>query len=128
MLNRASRLAMARIVLALMLFAQGALAWAACQLPERAPELALRAAVEHQGCEQLSEPTHASASVCFTHTLSEKQSLYKTPLDIHSTPAGPVLIISGSPTFQSKAREPRRLSIAPTGGPPRRILLQSFQI
>jgi hypothetical protein len=127
MLNRASRLIAARVVLALMLFAQGAMAWSACQLPERAPELALRAAVEHQGCEQMTASNTAVSNVCFTHSLSEKQSLYKPALDVPAMPAGPVLTVTLSRDWHFAVREPHGVPKAATG-PPRRILLQSFQI
>lgn len=127
MLNRASRLAVARIALALMLFAQGAMAWSACQLPERVPELALRAAVEHQGCEQMTASNPAESSACFTQTLADKQSLYKPALDVPAMAAGPVLAIALSLDWHFGASEPQGIPIAATG-PPRRILLQSFQI
>ena len=127
MLKRAFLLAVARASLALMLFAQGALAWSACSLPERAPELALRATVEHRGCEQMAKPTGASSSICFTHSLAEKQSLYKAALDVHAMPAAPVLTVALSRAGHFERGNPYSPSIAGTG-PPRRILLQSFQI
>lgn len=110
-----------------MLFAQGAMAWSACALPEKAPERALRAAVEHQGCEQMTEPGAAS-SVCFTHTLADKQSLYKAPLDIPAASSAPVLtLVLASDTHFKTGDMQGFFPIAGTG-PPRRILLQSFQI
>ena len=127
MLKRASRLAAARIALALMLFAQGAMAWSACALPEKSPERALRAAVEHQGCEQMTEQSAAS-SVCFTHTLADKQSLYKAPLDIPAAPSEPALTVAPAGDTHFKAANTCCLFPIAATGPPRRILLQSFQI
>lgn len=129
MLNRATRVSVARIALALMLFAQGAMAWSACQLPERAPELALRAATEHQGCEQMTASNTAESSVCFTHSLAEKQSLYKPALDIPVMSFEAPLIVPAVPdAFSIGGLAPYGLALVAATGPPRRILLQSFQI
>ena len=128
MFKRASRLAVARVALALMLFAQGALAWSACTLPERAPEFALRAAIEQQGCEQMTEQAAGASSVCFAHTLADKQSLYKAALELPAMPIAPVLpVASAGGKYRVAANTAGLCPIASTG-PPRRILLQSFQI
>ena len=128
MLKSSTRSLVSRIALALMLFAQGAMAWSACALPERAPELALQAAAEHAGCEQMAAMQGAAASVCLAHCLAEKQSLDKpAAVDIPAMPSAVVLVVPG-PFEAITLTETRALAITAGTGPPRRILLQSFQI
>ena len=129
MLNRASRLAVARIALALMLFAQGAMAWSACELPERAPEQALRPAALPLGCDQMTAEPEAVSAVCFSHCLAGKQSLDKPALDLPALSPVAALIVDPASDASSVSGVPPYL-LAPVAGtgPPRRILLQSFQI
>lgn len=128
MLNRTHRSSISRVVLALMLFAQAAMAWSACELPERAPELALRAAAGSSGCEAMTAAQGGNSSVCLAHCLSEKQSLYKAALDIPAMPAAPVRIVAEAiERLSGRGNTPAAIPAAGTG-PPRRILLQSFQI
>ena len=121
------RLWIARVSLALMLFAQAAMGWSACMLPERAPERALQAAVEHAGCEQMADAHDAVSTVCLAHCLAEKQSLNKAALDIPPMPANVMLVVPGVVEVGPKTAHRSRVIVAGTG-PPRRILLQSFQV
>ena len=125
MFKGASRLTIALIALALMLFAQGAMAWAPCQLPERSPALALSIAAGHECCE---DEVAATTPLCFTHCLAEKQALYKGVLDVPPMPSTPVLVLAARiETVLAGHSIGSPPPIAATG-PPRRILLQSFQI
>src|SRR5687768_4755010 len=94
MLNRASRLAMAHVALAIMIFAQGSMAWSACASPERSVELALRTAAEHAGCDQMSSMESAAVSVCLAHCLAEKQILQKVSPDVPAMPSAAVLVVT----------------------------------
>ena len=126
--NRSNRTLIARVALALMLFAQAAMAWSACELPERAPERALRAAFEHAGCDEMANAQSGVSSVCFAHCLAGKQALYKAVLDIPPMPSAPVLIFVPLAGAISGTESVHGVVPAAGTGPPRRILLQSFQI
>ena len=76
----------------------------------------------------MAEQSAGSSSVCFTHTLATKQSLYKAPLDIQAVPGEPVLTAALPGDNRFKPGNPHSLLPLARTGPPRRILLQSFQI
>ena len=128
MFTAASRHLIARVALALMLFAQAAMAWSACELPERAPELALRAASRHAGCEEMASAQSGVTPVCFAHCLADKQALYKAVLDIPPMPSSPVLTLVPLVDAISGTQYVHGAVPAAGTGPPRRILLQSLQI
>jgi hypothetical protein len=118
-----NRLLIARVTLALMLFAQGVMAWAVCDWLESSPARAVLAAAEVAPCHE-----SGFGAACLAHCLSDRQTVQKVTMDIPAMPPAPVLTLA------------ERLDPAPYGvvayisdralgtGPPRRILLQSFQI
>ena len=123
MLKRLHRLAIARIVLAMMLFAQGVMASEACVWLERSPDRAVVAASEVAPCHD-----SGFGGACLTHCLLDRQAVQKATIDLPAMPAAPVLIVQARmdlarrPTIDPVSDDP------PSTGPPRRILLQSFQI
>jgi hypothetical protein len=120
---RSHRLAVARIVLALMLFAQGVMAWSACDLPEHSPVRAVRASAEVAPCHQ-----SGFGGACLAYCLSDRQAVKKVGMDIPAMPAAPVLTLALQ-VEPSQSFGVAYVSLsAPGSGPPRRILLQSFQI
>lgn len=124
----AHRILIARSVLALMLFAQAAIAWSACDWLARAPERVVRAAAEHAGCESLGTSASSAAPVCLAHCLSDKQAPNKPAPEAPWMPAAVALVVM-LPVDTVSDRDFARESKQVIGtGPPRRILLQSFQI
>lgn len=121
------RILIARSVLALMLFAQASVAWAACDWLARAPERVLRVAAEHAGCENVGTSATSAAPVCLAHCLSDKQALNKVAPDVPQVPAAVLIVMLpvGTVSDRDFARESNQVIGT---GPPRRILLQSFQI
>jgi hypothetical protein len=120
--TRDRRLWIARLTLALLFFAQGAMAWSACDWLENSPARAVLAAAEAAPCHE-----SPNASVCLTHCLSDRQADQKAGIDVPAqlpTPALsvllPVEVFLAGLLPQSDSR--------PATGPPRRILLQSYQV
>lgn len=128
MFTASRRFIIAHLALALMLFAQAAMAWSACEWSARAPERAVRAAEAHAGCEEMSAGQGGFSGTCLTHCLSENQSLDRAVLDIPAMPTAPVLTVvrPRDALLDTGIAKPR--DSVPGTGPPRRILLQSFQI
>lgn len=123
MLTNASRLAVARIVLALMLFAQGAMAWSACEWLERSPERAVLASAEVAPCHE-----SGFGAACLTHCLSDRQTVQKAGMEIPAMPPMPVLTLALAADPVPAVGVASFSEAALGTGPPRRILLQSFQI
>ena len=106
-----------------MLFAQGTMAWSACEWLERAPDRAVLASAEVAPCHE-----EGFGAACLTHCLSDRQAVQKINMDIPAMPLAPVLTLAlrldPVPSIGvAYVSEP-----SPGTGPPRRILLQSFQI
>jgi hypothetical protein len=111
------------MVLALMLFAQAALAWSACVWEARAPDRAVRAVAAATPCHN-----DGSAAACLTHCLSDRQTVHKVMFDIPAMPSDAVLTLA-LPRDRGVDLASDRSARSMTGtSPPRRILLQSFQI
>ena len=120
---RSQRLAVARFMLALVLFAQGVMAWSACEWMEKSPDRAVLAAAEVAPCHE-----SGFGAACLTHCLADRQAVQKASMDIPAMPAAPVLTLTvRADTLDSTGVVPHS-DPAPGTGPPRRILLQSFQI
>jgi len=121
--TRSHRLWIARIVLALMFFAQGAMAWSACDLPEHSPVRAVLASAEVAPCHQ-----SGFGGACLAYCLSDRQVVQKVSMDIPAMPSAPVLTLAIRFVPLSPLGIAYVSDSAPGTGPPRRILLQSFQI
>ena len=115
----------ARVILAVMLFAQAALAGAACTMPERSPVRAI-AGSESSPCHQ-SEPRERNANLCLADCLSTDQSTDTPQLPAMAPDPAPVLFVAVAeivvPRFAVQSRW-----LAAAADPPPRILFQTFQI
>jgi hypothetical protein len=105
----------------MLLFAQGVLAFAGCDMPERTPAAAI--AVSGQPCH---EPT-GEANLCLVHCLAADQSLDKPDVTVHPLLALPVLAVRGAADFNYASFAPRRLSVPQAAAPPR-ILFRPLRI
>ena len=123
MLHRTPLLAVARIALALVLFAQGLMAWSACDWLERSPDRAVLAAAEVAPCHE-----SGFGGACLTHCLSDRQVVQKVSFDVPAMPSAPVLTLALAGDVLRTASVPPIADRPIATGPPRRILLQSFQI
>jgi hypothetical protein len=123
MLKRAFRLAAARIVLALMFFAQGTMAWSSCDLLEPSPARAVLASAEVAPCHE-----SGFGAACLTHCLSDRQAVQKVCMDVPAMHSAPVLTLALQLDPVPSLGIAYVSESAPGTGPPRRILLQSFQI
>jgi hypothetical protein len=123
MLTRLHRLWTARLAVAIFLFAQGVTAWSACDWLESSPYRAVLAAAEVAPCHE-----SGFGGACLTHCLSDRQVVQKVSVDVPVMPAAPVLTLVlavGEVQYLGPAPVP---TSAAGASPPRRILLQSFQI
>jgi hypothetical protein len=111
----------ARILLAALLFAQGALALAGCNMPERAPA----AAISTSGL-----PCHeqdVEATLCLVHCLAGDQRLDKPAFFVPLVGAAPVLAWRLLPAPPRMVMARARLIAPPAAAPPR-ILFQTLLI
>ena len=120
---RSHRLLVARFVLALMLFAQGVIAWSACDLPEHSPVRAVLASAEVAPCHE-----SGFGGACLTYCLSDRQAVQKAGMDIPAMPSAPVLTLAVQSVSLPSLSVARVSDPVAGTGPPRRILLQSFQV
>jgi hypothetical protein len=115
----------ARLALAAFLFAQAALAVAACQMAERsaAQAIASASAATSEPCHQQDED---SAALCVAHCVTESQSLEKPFGKLPAPATAPVAVYFMAPP-SALVRSPvdARLALA---GPPRRILYRTLLI
>ena len=119
---------MARIALAGFLFAQAALAIAACQLGERSAAQAILNASAPAG-----EPCHqgdsdSAAALCVAHCVTQTQSLEKPLWKLPAPAAAPLQIEFFAPTLPAVISLPARQLPAALAGPPRRILFRTLLI
>jgi len=113
----------ARLLLAALLFAHGALSLAACTWMQRAPALAVAHANQPAGepCPMLEQ----NKNLCVAHCLGEDQSLDKPSIAMPALAAAPAFAL------RAIALKPHHLAHAadliPTAiGPPLHIRFQSF--
>ena len=123
MYTRSHRLFLARMLLALMLFAQGVTASSACDWLESSPYQAVLAASEVAPCHD-----EGFGGACLTHCLADRQVVQKVVMDVSAMPSAPVLILAVALAPALPAGVITATESAAGASPPRRILLQSFQI
>lgn len=123
MLTRLHRLWTARLALAMLLFAQGVMASTACDWLANSPDRAVLAAAEVAPCHE-----SGFGGACLTHCLADRQAVQKVTMDIPAMPSAPVLTPLLAAEFASVPSAAKALDTAAGTGPPRRILLQSFQV
>ena len=111
-----------RLLIAALLFAQGALALAACDWVRRAPALAVSQAGEGgAGCMERMR----NVNLCVGHCLGEEQSLDKPSIPMPALAAAPGFVLHGI-SLASHQRA-RAAALFPTAiRPPLRIRFQSF--
>ena len=126
-MTKQRRAFVARILLAALLFAQGALAATVCTMPERSAAQAI-ASTSTPPCHQ-AMPEERNSNLCLVDCASELQSLDKPPLVVHGLPSSPVLVVR---MFERTDRRAAMRVVATetivSGAPPPRILFQSFLI
>ncbi len=106
-----------------MLFAQGAMAWSACDWLVSSPVRAVQTAADAAPCHE-----SPNVAVCLTHCLSDRQAVQKVVFELPAMPSAPVLKLVLPAVAVSDTGVSSPASTAAATGPPRRILLQSFQI
>jgi hypothetical protein len=130
MLTRRRISGVAKLLLGMLLFAQAAITFAACDLGARAPAVAISAMRDMPCCaeEEASEGLAGNANLCVAHCTSDAQRVDTAGLDLPASPAGPALVVS-------LASVPVHLALRqPTSGghayaaPPRTILFRNFRI
>lgn len=124
MIRRATRYRVSRVVLGVLLFAQAALAFAACDWLRVAPAMALTAKVDQPTCHE--EPAR-NANLCLAHCLSFDQSPDVPQLQVPALSASPALVVA-MPDQRSIGIVDRRYRLPLPAAPPPRILFQSFLI
>lgn len=112
----------ARIAITALLFAQGVLAFAGCDMPARTPAVAIASS---------NPPCHDSggeANLCLAHCLAPDQSLDKPDVTVHPLVAVPILALRAAAEFDYVSLAPRRLGAPRAAAPPARILFRTLRI
>ena len=121
-MNRTGRRRLAaRIVVAALVFAQGVLAVAGCDMPARMPAAAVASD---------DPPCHASgqANLCIAHCLAPDQSLDRPDVTVHPLAAVAGLAVPAAADFDYVSLVPRRLGVPQAAAPPARILFRTLRI
>jgi hypothetical protein len=119
--NGRRRLA-ARIVVAALVFAQGVLAFAGCDMPARMPAAAI--ASDHPPCHE----SRGEANLCIAHCLAPDQSLDRPDVTVHPLAAVAVLAVPAAAELDFVSLVPRRLGVPQAAAPPARILFRTLRI
>ena len=127
-LTRRRLAVVARIALAGFLFAQAALAIAACELGERSAAQALlnASASASEPCHQ--QDSDSTTALCVAHCVTQTQSLEKPLWKLPAPAAAPLQIEFFAPTVLAVISLPARQLPAALAGPPRRILFRTLLI
>ena len=116
------------LLAALTLFAQGAIAFAACDLVRSTASHALArvgaSATADQPCHEPSENTN----LCLAHCLAGDQSLDKPNATVPALAAVPMLALRAIYSAEPASVATRRLGIPPSSAPPPRILFRTLRI
>lgn len=130
MLSRKRIAGLARLVLGVLLFAQAALAVAACDWSQRAPAQAI-AAMDAMPCCQDGEALNAlagNANLCLAHCTSDAQNVDISGPSFLALSTVAVLTVSPAPAPGRFAlRRPSPIGYA-FAAPPLTILFQNFRI
>ena len=124
MISRRFLKRVARGAIAVLMFAQGALALAACESMRRDPAQAIAQAGQVMGEERCHEPEQ-NVNLCVAHCMVGDQSLDKPVFPVPAFAAAPVLAV---PLIVLAAEHGVRDSryLPPAAGPPPRIRFQSL--
>lgn len=124
MIRRATRVRVSRVILGALLFAQAALAIAACDWSRVAPAMALAAKAGEPSCHE--EPAR-NANLCLAHCLSFDQTPDTPQLQLPAISVTPALVVA-MPDERTIGVVDRRYRLPRPAAPPPRILFQSFLI
>ena len=114
----------ARIVLSALLFAQAALAMAACDWSRVAPARALASNAVEPSCHE--EPAR-NANLCLAHCLGADQSTDTPQVPVPALPSAPALVVPGLDIPGARAAMLRH-ALPNVAAPPPRILYHQFLI
>lgn len=124
MTQRRYRAVVARILFGAMLFAQAALAVAACDWLRAAPAQAIMAKAGEPSCHE--EPSN-NANLCLAHCLGNDQSAYTPQVAIPARSQASLLVV-GAIESASLFQDGRSYTLARPGAPPPRILYHCYLI
>lgn len=126
MIRRSTRHWVSLTLLGTLLFAQAALAIAACDWLRVAPAMALMANADEPTCHE--QPAH-NPNLCLAHCLSFDQSKDKPQpqFQVLALPAAPMVVLA-TPFPRSRSVIESRFWMPRAAVPPPRILFQSFLI
>lgn len=112
-----------------MLFAQVAIALAACESFLRTPALAVASAESHaeKPCHQEGGAS-GNANLCLAHCLAGDQSIDKPGVSVPPLATAFVLALRPIDRLLPETVVRRRLAVHPAAGPPPRILFRSLLI
>jgi len=111
-----------------MLFAQAAVALAACESLERTPALAVSAAERSSHGEACHEQDRSNTNLCLAHCLAGDQTLDKPGVSVPQLAAAPVLALRSLDRLLPVVNAPRRAAVPPAAAPPPRILFRTLLI
>ena len=114
----------ASVILGTMLFAQAALAVAACDWLRVAPAQAITAGTEEPSCH---EAPARNSNLCLAHCLGADQSM-DTPKVAISAWSQSSLLVIGALARAPAPKAALHFTLPPPGAPPPRILYHSFLI
>jgi hypothetical protein len=124
MVRRRTRSRIARLMLGLLLFTQGALAVAGCDWLRAAPALAITASSSQPPCHE--EPA-VNPNLCLAHCLSADQSTGTPQVVVPVWIDSPPIMVAVIDRWTGRAEDLRFVLPRPSAPPPR-ILFQSFLI
>jgi hypothetical protein len=111
-----------------MLFAQAALALAACESIRRAPALAI-ALAKVETANATCHESSRNVNLCLAHCLGEDQSLDKPPVKVPPVLDAFVFVVPAATVVSHHDTRPQgRNVVRAWADPPARILFQSFLI
>src|SRR5262245_7316882 len=110
--------------MAVILFAQAAIAMAACDLQGRSPARAV-AETDASPCHESAADTR-NANLCLAHCQSDQQSVGKAAFTVHAMPSAPVLAVEVAPFRPVIVQVAQLHGLRPPGEPPPQILFQTF--
>lgn len=131
MLARKPLMGVAKLVLGAMLFAQAALALAACDGGQRAPAGVIAAANPMPCCQDddaRSDALAGNANLCLAHCTSDAQSVDTSSLPILAPFAVGALTVLPVPAAADFALRRARSVWHAHAGPPLTVLFQNFRI
>ncbi len=129
-ISRKTATRIARLLLSVMLYAQAAIAIAACESLLRTPALAVAAAepqLDGATCHE-DQNGNGNRNLCLAHCLAGDQSLDKPGVSVPPLVAAPVLALRWDDRLVRSAVLARNVTLPPAAAPPPRILFRTLLI